>query len=194
MKKTISAVIVVIFGALQLILPFTNPELELWIRIVLIVGFTIVWAVFSVFADEISEKISRNIFGKNITKVDKITIVETFRSEIVPKAIQLRQYVKENNHSIQIYNEIAYDNWAYIINYIKKNCINNLNEINYKIVCKESDSRVASYRFIKIHTEYITEVVKILLEYRNQENPHMTDQKDLKDFDKMLIDIKKVFS
>lgn len=195
MKKAISAIIVVFFGALQLILPFTDPNLALWIRIVLIVVFTIVWAAFSAFADEISEKISRIIFGKNIAKVDKITIVDTFRSDIAPKATQIEQFVQEEKHyPSQLFDNFVYDNWAFIINYITKYCLNNLKQIDHKVVCTEADTRIASYRFTKIYNEYLVDVIRILLKYREKEAMTIANQKDFRDFDKMLNDIKNAFS
>ena len=184
-----------LFGALQLILPFTDPNLTLWIRIVLIVVFTIVWAAFSAFADEISEKISRIIFGKNITKVDKITIVETFRSDIAPKAIQIEQFIQEENHSqSKLFNDFVYDNWGFIINYIAKHCLNNLKKIDHKVVCTEADTRIASYRFTKIHIEYLADIIRILLKYREKEAATIFNQNDFRDFDNTLSDIKNAFS
>ena len=195
MKKVISAIIVVFFSILQLFLPTTDPNMAWWGKFVIIVAFTTVWIVFTAYADEISEYICRNVFGRDLIKTNRITTVETFRSLVIPKAIEIEQFLDADISSKgTLFEDMLYDNWGFIINYIMTYCITNSNEINYKVVCKISDTNISNNRFTKIHIIYISNVIKTLLRFREKESFRISKYADFSDFDEMLNDIQKAFS
>ena len=195
MKKTISSIIVVIFGLLQLVLPLTDTDITLWVRIIIILVFTAVWAFFTARADEISEFICRNILGRDLNAIDRFTIAKEFRCDILPKAIEIEQFLEQSTLLPEnIVGEALYDNWCFVINYIKTYCLTRSGEINNKVVCTTADTYIPNYRLTKVNPDYVFKVIKVLISFRETQLTIISKQNDFAKFNKKLSSIENAFS
>ena len=191
MRKIISAIIGIFFAIIQAMLPLTNENISIHIRISIAALFAGVWILYTIFSDKIDAIICRSGVGRNLKNKSKDEKLDYFYNRIMPNVSVVQKAVikdVDNDFTKNLY----YHLWCEAIDFIAMDCCTSEKQIDCTLISFGSERYAKTFRSRSINIDYLSSIIDVLNSFLKENNEKINEQIDFTTYSGRLKSIESL--